>query len=205
MLSWGALRGVMALMMVLLIPRNMDISSWTHYPITIQDLVLTLTIGVVIFSVFVNSLTIPFFIRKLKLNKLSLREKLQYRFQKIILLENSYKKLQNIIKGRFVDQEEGQKLLLEYDIAIQETSESINLLKNDKNFHKALSQVFALHALGQQEKNLKQIFKRHEIDEFTYRVIEKKIQLCVESIESGDLKIKNPQNVPIRRKKSEQL
>jgi len=104
----------MALMMVLLIPQDMTLASWNYPDMSIRDMLLAITVGIIAFSVFVKTLSLPYFIKATKVNELSLTEKILFLFEKILLLETSIHKIQRTIAGRYIDQEEGKILLSEY-------------------------------------------------------------------------------------------
>jgi len=57
LLSWGSLRGALAVIMVLLIPEDLVISGWT-LDISVRDFVLALTVGCIVFTTFVKATTI---------------------------------------------------------------------------------------------------------------------------------------------------
>ncbi len=57
LLSWGSLRGALAVIMVLLIPENLIVPGW-NLDMTIRDFVLALTVGCITFTTFVKATTI---------------------------------------------------------------------------------------------------------------------------------------------------
>lgn len=112
-LSWGALRGAIAIMLVLLIPENIVIKGW-EYTTSVQDILLSMTIAVVLFSIFVKTLSLSPLIKKLGLDTLDDIETLQFIFEKIILIENSLKRIDYIRAEKYIDEEEGNILKKEY-------------------------------------------------------------------------------------------
>ena len=77
LLSWGSLRGALAIVMVLLIPDNMTLPDWM-FPFSIKDFITALTIGCIYFTLLVKATTIGLIIRKLKIDALSSHEELSY-------------------------------------------------------------------------------------------------------------------------------
>ncbi len=57
LLSWGSLRGALAVIMVLLIPENLAVPGWT-LEMPVRDFVLALTVGCIVFTTFVKATTI---------------------------------------------------------------------------------------------------------------------------------------------------
>src|SRR3990167_1464325 len=70
LLSWGSLRGALAVTMVLLIPDELTFAGWglTMSP---KDFLLSLTVGCIFATLFVKATTIQTFMRKLKLDALT--------------------------------------------------------------------------------------------------------------------------------------
>lgn len=197
MLSWGAMRGVVALMMVLLIPADIELSFWPYFPMTIQDMLLALTISVVLFSIFVQWLSLPYLAKKAKLNALSDIEKIQLYFEKALLIENSLKRISFAIEGRYIDAQEGEILKNQYVTLLQQTQERINIEQTKENFSTTLTRAIWLHALWIQQKTLFQIYKRQEVDEITFKEVLEKIHIWMENLGSSHTKILNTQNIKI--------
>lgn len=65
-------------MMVLLIPSDIVVPGWHDPSFSIRDVLLSLTIGVVVFSIFVKTLTIGPLIRHFGIDKLRDIEELNY-------------------------------------------------------------------------------------------------------------------------------
>ncbi len=204
-LSWWALRWVMALMMVLLIPQDMTLASWNYPDMSIRDMLLAITVGIIAFSVFVKTLSLPYFIKATKVNELSLTEKILFLFEKILLLETSIHKIQRTIAGRYIDQEEGKILLSEYQAILWETKKRLELEKKNKDFTSSIQKVFIIHALWHQQKHLKRLYTRWEIDEKTFKHILKRIEYGLRDIKRWNLKILNTQNIIIPKNKIENI
>ena len=65
-------------MMVLLIPSDIMIPGWQDPTLPIRDVLLSLTLGTVIFSIFVKTLTIAPLIRHFGINNLHEIEEFEY-------------------------------------------------------------------------------------------------------------------------------
>ncbi|MBF8270092.1 MAG: sodium/hydrogen exchanger, partial [Gammaproteobacteria bacterium] len=74
-LAWGSLRGALAVTMVLMIPETLTFPDWS-FEFTPKDLVLTLTVSCIFATLFIKATTINGFMRRLKLNTLTLAEEI---------------------------------------------------------------------------------------------------------------------------------
>jgi CPA1 family monovalent cation:H+ antiporter len=57
LLAWGSLRGALAIIVVLLVPDDLDISGWS-YAYSVKELLIALTIGCILATLFIKALTI---------------------------------------------------------------------------------------------------------------------------------------------------
>ena len=67
LLAWGSLRGALAIIMVLLIPADLSIPGWM-LDISVREFVLGLTVGCVVFTLFIKALTITPMMKKLHID-----------------------------------------------------------------------------------------------------------------------------------------
>lgn len=68
LLSWGSLRGALAVLMALSVPATLTVEGW-NYPISIQEFILILTVSCILFTLFVKGLTIKSAMRTLKVSE----------------------------------------------------------------------------------------------------------------------------------------
>jgi CPA1 family monovalent cation:H+ antiporter len=68
LLSWGSLRGALAVLMALSVPESLVIEGW-NYPISIHEFILILTVSCILFTLFVKGLTIKSAMRTLKVSE----------------------------------------------------------------------------------------------------------------------------------------
>lgn len=181
LLSWGSLRGALAIIVVLLIPADYAPEGWI-YAFTPQELLLALTIGCILATLFIKALTIGIFIRKLKVNTDSLLEqahKMDLAIYCALTEENRFAEQKN--KGFFKEN---------YYLKIkQELDEKIEqLLAQRKKFIKKYGEVIfeqSLHliAVDIEKKYLQDLYVNNEIGEKVYRRITGKLALQKEKIE----------------------
>lgn len=65
-------------MMVLLIPSGIILPEWQLQGVSIRDFLLSLTLGTVVFSIFVKTITIAPLIRHFRIDKLHDIEEFEY-------------------------------------------------------------------------------------------------------------------------------
>ena len=201
-LSWGALRWVIAIMLVLIIPENIILQGW-EYTISIQDILLSLTIWVVLFSIFIKTLTLSPLIKKLQLNELSDIEFSQYLFENIILLEQSLTRIHTIREGRYIDEEEGDILKNVYLTKLSELQKELEIFRMSKGWKSShiLKRVFSLYALWIEQKTLLRLYKKNELNERTFKKILSRIRLQIDLIESGKGKIQSTKYIQVHKNK----
>lgn len=77
LLSWGSLRGGLAIIMALFIPADFS-PEWWQLETSVRDFVLALTVGCIIFTTFVKATTIPWVLKTLKITAPTKIEKIDY-------------------------------------------------------------------------------------------------------------------------------
>lgn len=89
LLAWWSLRWALALMMVLMIPDNFTISSWT-LSYSIKEFLLAITIWSIMFTLFIKAPSIWFFVKKLKINSLHDIEHFQEHESMILVYKETF-------------------------------------------------------------------------------------------------------------------
>ena len=105
MLSWGSLRGALAIIMVLLIPESLTITGW-DFPFSIRDFVLALTVGCIVFTTFIKATTIIPFMKYFHIDKLHEIEEVEHVEGKMIMLLEVLAKIGSLKERGFIIQEE---------------------------------------------------------------------------------------------------
>ncbi len=182
MLSWGSLRGALAVTMVLLIPDSMTFPGW-DYPFTPKELVLTLTVGCIFTTLFLKATTIGDFMRKLKLDKLTPLEEVNYREMLIYVYSRATKKLTESFTKGYVNNAVYERLLqgLKEDIR-----SALGDLARETEDSTMLERVISLHAIGIERKYMLELFKNNEITEAVAKRIHAKLEYQATAIERGN-------------------
>lgn len=91
MLSWGSLRGALAIIMVLFIPETLVIQG-----VSVQDFLLSLTASCILFTSFIKALTIAPLMRYFSLHRPPERERIERVLSEIIALRAGEKRIDDI-------------------------------------------------------------------------------------------------------------
>ena len=179
-------------MLVLLIPESLTL-PWWDFSLTLRDTLLTLTISVVLTSLFIQTLCIKPAIKHLNIEQISDIDIYKKYFTEIISYNESVIKLEQIRKARYVEDGEWLQLSLHYEQKIQNTQEKILSLSKKYKwiFWNLQKRVYALYALSIEEKALLNLYRKDQIPEEIFKKILLRIKYQQERIESGKWKIQS--------------
>lgn len=206
LLSWGSLRGGLAIIMVLFIPSDFS-PSWWMLETSVRDFVLALTVGCIIFTTFIKALTIPYFIKKLHIADLSKTEDIDYHQGRLFFLTKTLAKLQNTASHWFFDNHEKQKIEKKFQDEIEEIKKyfSENCLWKWNFSDEWLSKMLALHAIEIEKSLLIEVFNHNEVPEWILRHMISKMDSQIERIEDWKSQLKNAYEHKIKPKWLEKL
>lgn len=186
LLSWGSLRGALAVVMVLLIPDTLTLPGWT-YEYTVKEFITALTIGCIYFTLFVKALSIGSFIRHFKLDALNPVEAAEYRQARSLIFSFGQEKLSGFLEKQYMGTTTYEKLqastAAKCQAEQQECEKIINQGTND--FEEALR----VYALGVEKHFLGLLFQYHEVSESVYKRILTKLDVQLDRVESGAVQI----------------
>ncbi|MCP4523442.1 MAG: sodium:proton antiporter [Candidatus Gracilibacteria bacterium] len=196
LLSWGSLRGALALMMVLMIPgeghaqfenilRFEEAVGWTD-AYHIKDFLLILTITNIMFTLFVKAPTIAVMMRKMGVDKLHELESFEHEEGKILANFKILEKLSNSYKKAYLTKYEYDELLSTYTQKLNNAVSQMKILLKDnaENAETLIRRAISLHALGIEKQYLKDLFFYNEIDERNFKYILRKIEKQMERVEN---------------------
>lgn len=181
LLSWGSLRGALAIIIVLLIPEDLTIAGWS-LEYSVREFLLALTIGCILATLFIKAPLLPAFIRRLKIDRPEpLDEAYTVDFGIYYLRAGKKRFDQHKTKG-FVRDAEYRKLRDAIDAKIeaalherQQLVEVHGIALFERSLH--------LTAIHIEEFVLKQLYGNDEVSEPVYRRIHGKLSLQKEQIE----------------------
>jgi CPA1 family monovalent cation:H+ antiporter len=168
LLSWGSLRGALAIVMVLLIPDNLSLPGWS-FAYSIKDFITALTIGCIYFTLLVKATTIGIIIRKLKIDALSDQEELGYFKSKSLIYHDMLNKLDDLLKHKQISDNQHHDLSAYYRSLLDQQHNQYSEPKPDSE--RLIEDMLSLFALNLEKTELKEIFRRGEINEIGYKKI----------------------------------
>ena len=183
LLSYGSLRGALAIIVVLLIPTDYKPTDWM-YSYSPQQFLLALTIGCILATLFIKAVTIGALVNKLRVNAPSPLDEaheldlaLYYLFTKDARFEEQK------AKG-FVDASHHKAIKEKVQLKIEEVRnarEALRVTYGDSLFEQSLH----LAAVDIEEHYLKELYINREVSERVYRKIKGKLTLQREKIEAA--------------------
>jgi len=196
LLSWWSLRWALALMMALMIPgvgdenyqKVLDFQTkigWT-LEYDLKDFIVILTIGAIMFTLFVKATTIWFIMNKMWVTKLHPLEEFEYDESKILANIKILKQLNKLKEKWYLTNDEYAQLKDKYELRLEEAINWLqNLLSKEwKNANHLISRAISLYALWVEKVYLKELFEYNEINESNFKFILRKVTRQVERLES---------------------
>lgn len=181
LLAWGSLRGALAIIVVLLIPDNFMVDDW-QYAYTPKELLLSLTIGCILTTLFFKAPTIGKLITRLGVNKPSPLQEAHLADLGIYYLLTETDRIVQLQARGYIDQEHYDSL---HASLSKKTTEAHALRDQLRAEHGDVLFVQSLHhmAIAIEGKYLKELYMLTEVNEAVYRRIKGKLNLQQEKIE----------------------
>lgn len=197
LLAWGSLRGALAIIIVLLIPADLQVEGW-NYAQSPRDFILAITIGCILTTLFLKAPLIGTFIRKLKLDKPSGLQLAHDADLSMYYLRTEESRFEMHKTRGFVHDE--SYMQLKEDVA----QKIANLEKERASLGKQygehiFEQSLHLTAIHIERNSLQQLYTNGEISERMYRKILGKLNLQTEKIEAAQHDDINPSHYSDRR------
>lgn len=186
LLSWGSLRGALAVTMVLLIPDDFAVAGWA-YDFSVKEFLMALTIGCVYFTLFVKATTIGKMIRAFRLDSLSSIENAEYRQSRIYAFSHALGKLDGFFEKGYLRDTVHESLKQKYLSTLQRECVACDtvFLGDSMAFERAIR----LYAIGTEKYALKLLFMYREIPDPVFRLLESKLEVQRGRIEEGILQV----------------
>jgi CPA1 family monovalent cation:H+ antiporter len=182
LLSWGSLRGSLAVIMVLLIPNDLTIPGWT-LDFTLKQFIVAVTIGSIYFTLLVKATTIGKVMHALKIDALTPEEEVGYYKSKAQMYDESLHKLENLLKSHLLNKEQYEDFQLHYQKLYEDAC--IKCKETIGNSDELIENMLRIYALGIEKGELKEIFQRGEANEKIYKKIFNMLSIQTERIERG--------------------
>ncbi len=185
LLSWGSLRGALAVTMVLLIPETATVPGW-DLSLSVRDFLLALTVGCIFATLFLKATTIRNFMNKLKLDTLTRTEEIEYQEARALIHHEVCDRLQTYTERGYINTEAADRLRTTHTNEYSDACHNIHELAKDPK-HLLADRVLRIFAIGIERRHLKDLYHHNEVNEAVYRRLNGKLQLQLEAIEQGDL------------------
>ncbi len=188
LLSWGSLRGALAVVMVLLIPDDLTLPHW-QFAFTLKEFITALTIGCIYFTLFVKALTIGMLIKRFGLDSLTPVEEAGYHQARSFILSFGQTKLTDFFEKDYIEKATFEKLSKETLNTYQaERGECEKIITHGVNdFEEALR----VYALGIEKHFLGLLFQYREVSESVYKKILTKLDIQLDRVEKGDTQVQS--------------
>jgi monovalent cation:H+ antiporter, CPA1 family len=190
-LTWGGLRGVIAITLVLLIPETISIPSWT-LTLSPYEWILGVTIGTIIGSLLIHTLSLPWMMKKLGLEALTLREDFSWYEGRLMAHHRMKHRISDWQEKHYIHTHHASILdawHAQEVTAIKHTWEhTLTQEAHDRNLCTPETQsvrLIRMQAIGIEKYYLKQLFLYEEITEQVYKKILTKLTLQYDTLEHG--------------------
>lgn len=185
LLSWGSLRGALAVTLVLLIPENLSLPGWV-LETTPRDFILALTIGCIFFTIFIKATTIKWFMKILHLDRMTDMEQVEYQEACALTHREVVTRLRIFHERGYITTDAYEKLLSEHE---REYQKACSVLQDFSREHATdyTTRVLRIYAIGIEKRHLKDLYLYGEVSEAVYRRIMGKLTIQIEAIERGEL------------------
>ena len=166
LLSWGSLRGAIAVIMVMLIPDDLSVSHW-NYDFSIKEFITAITIGSIYFTLIIKATTIGKVIRWLKIDELLPHEQMGYFKSQALLYQTLKAKTLQLLEHKDITEPQYQILTSQYHDLYQQVCQQCQ--EKNKDPRHVAENMLLLYTLAVQKSELKELFRRDEINESIYK------------------------------------
>jgi monovalent cation:H+ antiporter, CPA1 family len=189
LLSYGSLRGGLAIAMIMIIPAE-SVNTIANWPFDINTLsplefLQAITVGCIIFTLIVKATTLEKLIAKFNIGEYTFAEKFtRHEIQRFI----DYKiveQLKHMDKNNFILPENYNKLSKQYQEDADKSTKIIHKIEKQKNFQQEIYKITSKYALGIEECAAIELFEAGEIPERVLRMLLGKIHDQYERIDKN--------------------
>jgi len=181
LLSWGSLRGAIAITMLLLIPNDFTIANWS-LNITVKEFLMIMAISCIVFTLIIKTTTIKMLIKKLGIAKLSKEDEFTMHQIKDILDKTVLKGLNKMKKNKYVSSKIVLPLTKMYKRDDDKEHKKIDMCHLSK---KQFCLLLKKYALGIERNAILLCYDSHQVDEHTLKNVLGKIENQYMRLEMG--------------------
>ncbi|MGR8978673.1 MAG: cation:proton antiporter [Gammaproteobacteria bacterium] len=188
LLSWGSLRGSLAVIMAMLVPDELTLPSWS-YDFSIKEFILAITIGSIYFSLLIKAPTIKKMVRWLKIDQLLPHEELSYYKSKALIYHEIMDRIEDLFLHHQISKYQYEAFKADYQRLHDEVCIQCREKTVDSNH--VVENVLRIYTLGLQKSELKKMFRRDEITENVYLRNLDILEIQAEKVEKDKPRIKS--------------
>lgn len=182
LLSWGSLRGALAVTMVLLIPDDLSFPGW-DLSASPKDFLLALTVGCIFATLFIKATTIQTFMRRLKLDALTDIEVVEGDEARALIHHEVQDRIRRYEERGYIDATVANTLCADH--AARYENAVMSRAKDDVSG--LAMRVLRMYAIGIEKRHLKELYQHNEVSEAVFKRLFGKLQLQLEAVEVGNL------------------
>lgn len=182
LLAWGSFRGALAVMMVMLIPADYIPKDWQLEP-SARDFIMALTIGCIYFTLFIKATTMGGIMRRFHITDMQEVETLAYQEGRVSLFARSLLRLLDLEEKPYVDRAALDRMHAKYAELYREAYEE--LARKTQDSQALFTRVLRVHAIGIEQRVLKELFANNEVSELAFRKAVGKLEGQLRSLERG--------------------
>jgi monovalent cation:H+ antiporter, CPA1 family len=182
LLSWGSLRGALAVTMVLLIPDDLTFAGW-NLPVSPKEFLLALTVGCIFATLFIKATTIQTFMRRLKLDALTDIEKVEAEEARALIHHEVQERIKRYEERGYIESQVAAELSADHKDRY--TKACAGRVSEDSTG--LALRVLRMYAIGIEKRHLKELYHHNEVSEAVFKRLSGKLQLQLESVETGNL------------------
>ncbi len=193
LLSWGSLRGALAIIIVLQIPNDFTVSGW-NLAYSPKEFLVAITAGCILATLFIKATTIKKFMDKFNVYDNDVLDNISSLNIRLMNLLNKKKKIAEHINREFIistKNTDTEKLAKDIDSKIEEVLKEKQELENSLPEHTFVNEL-KLDAINIEQKYLKDLYDNGDVSEKVYRRISGKLNIQKEKFEMQEDKDINP-------------
>lgn len=172
-LAWWSPRWALSIMMLFMIPSDLEI-PWWNLDFSIKDFLILITISTIMFTLFVKVPTVWVLIKKLKLNKLNSLEKLEKEQSTIMIFQKNLETLDKSLHKTSITKSRYKEIKDNFDRLINKSIQNIKVLSEEnKNL---IDRMASIYSLWMQKIFLIELLTYNEIDEKNFKYLLNRIE-----------------------------
>ncbi len=188
LLSWGSLRGALAVTMVLLIPDDATVTGW-QYDFSVKEFIAAITIGCIYFTLIIKATTIGRVMKRLGIDNLHAREEAQYHQAKSLIHARAVEKLADFKEKGYVTEGVFNRLKERHDTEYEDACRMSHGFYETVEGRKIAEEALRVYAIGIERHFLKILFRYGEVTEPVYKRVLGKLAVQLAHVEHGERQI----------------